>query len=132
MNLQIESFTPSPTPSITFRFTVTHEMSSINRTLHGGCAITLVDELTTILLAAMSRPGFYSQYGVSTGLRTSFLRPVKRGSSVRAVCELVHMGGRQAFLQTRMLEVDGGGGERLCLVAEHEKANTDSVGETRL
>ncbi|KAH8434066.1 PaaI family thioesterase [Aspergillus melleus] len=129
MHLRIEDFSLEPTPSVTFRFTVTLEMSNINKTMHGGCAITLVDELTTILLAAMSKPGLYSRYGVSKGLRTSFLRPIARGAEVRAVCELTYMGEKQAFLQTRMFEVDGG---RLCLLAEHEKVNTDSQAQAKL
>ena len=129
MSLHIEKFTLDPTPSITFRFVVTHEMSNINKTLHGGCAVTMVDELTTILLAAMSKPGLYSRYGVSKGLKTSFLRPMNRGAEIRAVCELVHMGAKQAFLQTKMFEVDGG---ELCLIAEHEKTNTDPPVQSKL
>lgn len=90
--------------------------------LHGGCAATLIDVLSTTILLGMSEPGKFSLGGVSRNLKVTYLRPVPTGTEVRLVCELVHVGKRLALLRA---EIQKAGSGDLCVVGEHEKANTD-------
>ncbi|PLB51974.1 thioesterase family protein [Aspergillus steynii IBT 23096] len=121
-NLRIESTSPSPTPSITFRLTITAEMLNGGGALHGGCASTLIDDLTTVFLAAVSRPGLYSQYGVTRNIRVAFFEPLVKGGDVRVVCGIEHVGRRLVLLGARVYDARG----RICVMGENEKVNTDS------
>jgi acyl-coenzyme A thioesterase PaaI-like protein len=60
--------------------------------------------------------------GVSRNLRVTYLRPVPRDLEVRLVCEVIHMGKRLALLRAEISRADTGD---VCVVGEHEKANTD-------
>lgn len=94
--------------------------------LHGGCAATLIDNLSTTILVGVSRPGHFSLGGVSRNLKVTYLRPVPQDTAIRIICELVHAGKRLALLRAEIRRVDN---DDLCVVGEHEKANTDP--ETR-
>lgn len=97
--------------------------------LHGGCAATLIDILSTTILLGVSRPGVFALGGVSRHLKTTYLRPVPVGCEVRMRCEVVQVGRRLAFLRAEMGRVDTG---EVCVLGEHEKANTDPEPEGRL
>lgn len=97
--------------------------------LHGGCAATLVDVLSTVILLGVSSPGQFSLGGVSRNLKITYLRPVPRDTEVRLTCELVHAGRRLALLRVEITRVDNG---NLCVVGEHEKANTDPEVDQRI
>lgn len=71
----------------------------------------------------MSRPGHFAFGGVSRNLKVTYLRPVPRDTEIRLTCELVHVGRRLALLRAEIRRVDTGA---LCVVGEHEKANTDA------
>lgn len=90
--------------------------------LHGGCAATLIDVLSTTILLGMSSPGRFGLGGVSRNLKVTYLRPVPRDTEIRLNCVLVHVGKRLALLRAEITRIDDGG---LCVVGEHEKANTD-------
>lgn len=90
--------------------------------LHGGCTATLIDILSTTILLGMSRQGVFALGGVSRHLKTTYLRPVPQGTEVRLTCTLVQMGKRLAFLRAEISRVDNGD---ICVLGEHEKANTD-------
>ncbi|PLB45594.1 thioesterase [Aspergillus steynii IBT 23096] len=123
-NARIESVSTgagSP-PSVTFRFTVTEDMCNYTRHLHGGCVSTVIDTLSTLFVAALSKPGLYSLGGVSRHLHTTYLRPVPVGSEVRLVCSLKHAGKKLVLLKANLHRVDDGG---LCVIGVNEKANTD-------
>lgn len=96
-------------------------MLNVAKALHGGCATTLIDDLTTVLLAAISKPGLYSQYGVSRNIRVAFFQPVRVDTEVRVVCKAEHVGRRLVLLGAKIY---GGNGE-LCISGENEKMNTD-------
>jgi acyl-coenzyme A thioesterase 13 len=97
--------------------------------LHGGCAATLIDVLSTTILLGVSRPGRFALGGVSRNLKVTYLRPVPEGAEIRLVCVLVHAGKRLALLRAEIQRVDNGD---LCIVGEHEKANTDPEADGKL
>lgn len=90
--------------------------------LHAGCAATYIGPLTSILLVGLSRPGFYSQFGVGRSLNVTLFRPISEGKDVRIVCSVINVGKRMATLKTEIYRVDTG---KLCIVGVHEKMNTD-------
>lgn len=120
--MHIESVNIGPPPRVSFRFTITPEMCNNNGDLHGGCATTCIDALTSVLIATISQPGFYSLFGVSRNLSATFFRPVPRGTDVRLVCNVVNAGKRMAALRAKLHRVDTG---ELCVMGENDKVNTD-------
>ncbi|OXV11699.1 hypothetical protein Egran_00543 [Elaphomyces granulatus] len=118
----LESATEGPPARVTYRFTVTPDMTNRLGTLHGGCAATLIDTLSTCILEGVSKPGIFSLGGVTRNLKLTYLRPVPLSSEARLICEVVHVGRRLALLKAEIRKVDNGD---LCVVGEHEKANTD-------
>lgn len=128
-SLRIESYTEQPSPTVTFYFRTIPEMCNFTENLHGGCAATLIDGLTTVLLGAVSRPGFFSHGGVSRNLRVTYFRAIRAGTVVKMVCELVHVGGRLALLRAQMYNDETG---ELCIAGENEKANSDMRSESKM
>jgi acyl-coenzyme A thioesterase 13 len=90
--------------------------------LHGGCSATLVDILTSTILVGVGKPGVFGYGGVSRGLRLTYLRPVPAGTNIRLICEVVQIGKRMALTRAEISRADDG---IVCVVGEHEKANTD-------
>lgn len=97
--------------------------------LHGGCAATLIDILSTVILLAKSRPGVFALGGVSRLLKTTYLRPVPQDTEIRLRCTLVQVGRRLAYLRAEILRADNGD---LCVLGEHDKANTDPEADEKL
>ncbi|KAJ5334092.1 hypothetical protein MYU51_004511 [Penicillium brevicompactum] len=128
-NLRFESATRGPPATVTFLFKVTPEMSNGMGNLHGGCAATLIDVLSTTILLGLSSPGKFALGGVSRNLRVTYLRPVPTDMEVRLVCEVVHVGKRLALLRAEIQRAEGGD---VCVVGEHEKANTDPEVDQRI
>ncbi|KAJ5731929.1 Thioesterase superfamily [Penicillium malachiteum] len=121
-SLRFESASQGPPAKVSFTFTVTRPLCNTLGSLHGGCAATLVDILSTTILMGVSRPGRFGFGGVSRNLRLTYLRPVPLGSEARVMCEVMHVGKRLALLRAEIQKADTGD---ICVVAEHEKANTD-------
>ncbi|KAA8650624.1 hypothetical protein EYZ11_002753 [Aspergillus tanneri] len=121
-NLRFESATRGPPARVSFLFKVSPGMCNLFGSLHGGCAATLIDNLSTTILMGVSKPGYFSIGGVSRNLRVTYLRPVPLDTEARLVCEVVQVGRRLAFLKAEISRVDNGD---LCIVGEHEKVNTD-------
>ncbi|EAS29230.3 thioesterase [Coccidioides immitis RS] len=108
----------------TFRSVVTLSMCNRLESLHGGCAATLIDVLTSVILLGLGKPGMFSYGGVTRSLDVKYLRPVPEGVEMEIICELVNMGKRLAMLRGEIRRVDNGD---LCVVGMHDKANTDPV-----
>ncbi|KAJ5907629.1 hypothetical protein N7495_000311 [Penicillium taxi] len=121
-NLRFESATRGPPAKVSFLLNIIPELSNPMDNLHGGCAATLIDVLSTSILLAMSKPGRFALGGVSRNLKTTYIRPVPTGSEARIVCEVIHIGKRLALLRAEIQRADTGD---ICVVGEHEKANTD-------
>ncbi|OJJ82382.1 PaaI family thioesterase [Aspergillus glaucus CBS 516.65] len=125
-NLRFESATKGPPPQVSYLLTIPQNLCNYMGNLHGGCTATLIDILSTTILLGMSRPGVFALGGVSRHLKTTYLRPVPQGTEVRLTCTLVQMGKRLAFLRADISRVDNGD---ICVLGEHEKANTDPAEE---
>ncbi|OAT11941.1 thioesterase [Blastomyces gilchristii SLH14081] len=121
-HVRYESASHSPRPRVSFLLTVTEPFCNKNGALHGGCATTLIDVTSTGFLIALSKPGYFSQGGVSRTLNVKFVRPAPMGVEVRIVNELVHAGKRMALVRSEISRVDTG---EVCVVGEHDKVNTD-------
>jgi len=120
--VRFESATKGPPARVTYRFTVTPDMTNRLGSLHGGCAATLVDTLSTCILQGVSRPGLFSLGGVTRNLKLTYLRPIPLSTDARLICEVVHVGRRLALVRAEIRRLDNGD---ICVVGEHEKANTD-------
>lgn len=127
--LSFESATQGPPAYASYLLTVSPDLCNYAGNLHGGCAATLIDNLSTMILLGMSKPGKFALGGVSRNLKCTYLRPVPQGSEIRLVCIVVHLGKRLALLRAELYRTDTGG---LCVVAEHEKANTDPETDEKL
>ncbi|CAI7615814.1 unnamed protein product [Penicillium glandicola] len=121
-NLRFESATRGPPATVSFLLTITPALSNYMGNLHGGCAATLIDVLSTTILLGISKPGNFALGGVSRNLKLTYLRPVPTGTEVRLVCEVVHVGKRLALLRAEIQRAES---RDVCVVGEHEKANTD-------
>lgn len=130
-NIRFDSATPAQTNTTTqaktpaqasYILTITPNLCNHFENLHGGCAATIIDILSTTILLAVSRPGVFAMGGVSRHLNLTYLRPAPRGVDVRVRCEVVQIGKRLALLRAQIERVDNGD---VCVVAAHEKVNTD-------
>jgi len=115
--------TTSPVISSTFIYTVQPEHCNGASNLHGGCAASLFDHLTTMPLCFVKEPPTWSLLGVSRTLNVTYLRPVPVGSTVRVVCEIVHVGRRMATIKATMTRESDGAVLAIC---EHGKVSTDA------
>lgn len=122
LGITIESFHRGPTPSVTFRFSITDELYGVRNTIHGGLTGALIDDLSTVLSGAVSQPGLFSQIGASKNLNSTFIRPVSLGEEVRVVCELKYVGKKRVLMRGRLYKIDT---DELCVITENDRANTD-------
>lgn len=95
--------------------TVEHANKSGN--LHGGCACTILDALTSTALVTLAKPGFLDGGHVSRTITMTYLRPVPIGSKVKIVCEAVAAGRSTANVKGEIL-IDG----KVCVTCIHDKA----------
>ncbi|KAH7150043.1 HotDog domain-containing protein [Dactylonectria estremocensis] len=123
-NIKLVSTDPTgPHPSCTFSFVVHPEHCNRLDNLHGGCAASLFDFLTTLPLALINRPGFWHFMGVSRTLNVTYMRPVPAGEEVLIECEIVQAGKKLATLRGVMRRRSD---KALLAVCEHGKVNIDS------
>jgi len=118
-----------PHPRALFLFTVQPEHCNRLDALHGGCAATVFDFCTTLPLALISRPGYWSRLGVSRTLAVTYLRPAARGEAVLVDCEIVQVGRRLCSLRGTMRRRRDG---LVLAVCEHGKFNTDPTASDKL
>lgn len=94
----------------------------MGNTLHGGCAGALIDDLGSVLLGAISKPGLFSRFGATKNLSSTFIRPVSLGEEVRLISELEYIGDKRALMRGKLYRVDT---NELCVITENDRANTD-------
>lgn len=97
-------------------------MCSPYMSLHGGCAATLFDNLTNVTILAAAAPGSYSDSGVSRNLRVTYLEPLPLGTEVRARCQIIKIGRRMVLARAELYNIKT---DKLCVIGEHEKVNSD-------
>ncbi|KAL3459469.1 HotDog domain-containing protein [Aspergillus heterothallicus] len=113
------------TQEITYEFTVQPFMCNKDGNLHGGAASTLCDNLSSTALLTVSKPGFWSNFGVTRTLSTIFYRPLPLGMKATVVCTVLNVGRRMASVRA-VLRDDRG---RDCVFCVHEKVD---VGKSAL
>ncbi|TDZ37715.1 Acyl-coenzyme A thioesterase 13 [Colletotrichum spinosum] len=112
-----------PYPSASFSFTVQPDHCNRGGNLHGGCAATLFDFLTTLPLALVNdKPGFWQFLGVSRTLSCSYLRPAPCGEECVVECEIVQIGRMLCQLRGVLRRKSDG---VIFATCEHHKYNTD-------
>ncbi|KAK1967349.1 thioesterase superfamily protein [Colletotrichum eremochloae] len=122
-SISLLSTSLTPTPSVTFAFTVRPEHCNRSGNLHGGAAATLFDALTTMCLALVNdRPGYWQFLGVSRTLSCSYLRPAPAGEECLVECEIVQVGRLLCHLRGTLRRKRDGSVLATC---EHHKFNTD-------
>lgn len=130
--------TGSSTCTVLYLSTVMPHMCNRLGNLHGGCAATLFDLLTSASLAPVATEGKFAFAGVSRTLSCTYLRPVPEGSKMIVRCEVVAVGARLAAMRgeiRRAVRVRGAGGDEeaagweetgpVMVTCEHGKVNTD-------
>ncbi|KAI5210605.1 hypothetical protein E4T39_00252 [Aureobasidium subglaciale] len=121
--VQLLSVTKSSptTASCTFTFTIPAYYTNGWSNMHGAAQTLIYDNLTTLALAPVSKPGFWMLGGVSRVLDVKYLRPASVGEKVTVECEVVHVGRVQASLRGVMRDSKG----RVLSTCEHDKTNID-------
>lgn len=110
-----------PFPKATFSFTVARIHSNGSPNMHGGAISTLFDWATSMPLALICKPGYWSYLGVTRTLDVTYLRPVPVGSEVIVEAELIHAGRSLSLIRGVMRRQDGA----VLATCEHNKVNTD-------
>jgi uncharacterized protein (TIGR00369 family) len=106
------------TQSTLWTFTCAPELCNKSGNLHGGCAATLLDSLTSTVLLTIARPGYLDGGHVSRTLSCTYLRPVPMGAEVVVECWVVAAGKRTANVRGEIRTKDG----KVCVACVHDKA----------
>jgi acyl-coenzyme A thioesterase 13 len=104
--------------STSWSFIAAPELCNKGGNLHGGCAATLLDSLTSTALLTIARPGFLDGGNVSRTLSCTYLRPVPMGTECVVECRVVAAGKRTANLSGEIKTKDG----KVCVACVHDKA----------
>jgi acyl-coenzyme A thioesterase 13 len=104
--------------STSWSFTAAPELCNKSGYLHGGCAATLLDSLTSAALLTIAKPGFVDGGCVSRTLSCTFLRPVPMGTECVVECWVVAAGKRTANVSGEIRTKDG----KVCVTCVHDKA----------
>lgn len=122
---------PTPTScNATFLLPVTQALCNPMGTLHGGCAATAFDILTSCAIAPLARPDAFSTGGVTRTLNCAYLRPVPEGMTVVMECEVMNLGSRLCHVRATLREARRVGESweacgPVLVTCEHGKVNTD-------
>lgn len=114
-NVQCEEVAPGRT---VFSATITPAMCNKGDNLHGGCATTLLDNLTSTSLLTLAKKGYMDTGTVSRTMNVTMLRPVPVGTKIRIICEAVATGRNLAHCRGQIELLDG----RVAVTLIHDKA----------
>lgn len=106
------------TGKVVFLTTISPAMCNKANNLHGGCATTLLDNLSSSTLVTLAKEGHLDTGSVSRTLVVTLLRPVPEGTKVRIVCEAVSAGKNLALCKGQIELLDG----RVAVTCVHDKA----------
>lgn len=112
-NMQCEEAAPGRT---VFSATITPAMCNKGDNLHGGCATTLLDNLSSTSLLTLATTEYMNS--VSRTMNVTMLRPVPVGTKIRIVCEAVSRGRNLAHCRGQIELLDG----RVAVTLVHDKA----------
>lgn len=105
--------------STLWSFTCAPALCNKSGNLHGGCAATLLDSLTSTALLTIARPGFLDGGHVSRTLSCTYLRPVPMGTECVVECWVVAAGKRTANVRGEIRTKKDG---KVCVSCVHDKA----------
>lgn len=112
------------TRSTLWSFTCAPALCNKGGNLHGGCAATLLDSLTSTALLTIAKPGFLDGGHVSRTLSCTYLRPVPMGAECVVECWVVAAGRRTACVRGEIRLKDPGsndGEDKVCVECVHDK-----------
>lgn len=101
-----------------FEMTVTPSMCNKGGNLHGGCATTILDNLSSTTMLTIASKGFLDAGHVSRTINMTFIRAVPAGTKVRIVAETVAAGKRLAHCKAQIETLDG----NVAVTCTHDKA----------
>ncbi|KAJ6783437.1 hypothetical protein PWT90_01684 [Aphanocladium album] len=111
-----------PHPAVTFSFLVDECHNNATGNMHGGAIATLFDWATSMPLALIAKPGFWSYMGVTRNLAVSYLRPAPVGTECLLEAEVVSAGRSLALLKGTLRRKSDGA---ILATCTHDKVNTD-------
>ena len=82
----------------------------------------VLDNLTSLPIAAVSTEGFWDMGHVSRTINCTYLRPAPEGTTLLVESEVVHLGKNLAQLKGVMRRKEDG---TVCYTCEHGKAKVD-------
>lgn len=108
-----------PEGTVLIELDVDRKFANLNSVLHGGAACTILDNITTLALPPIARPGYWDKFGgVTRTLNISYLKAVPVGTTVRVHAEVVQHGKTMCMIRGRMTSVDS---NTVYCVGEHHK-----------
>ena len=84
-------------------FEVREEMTNPAGIMHGGAIAGIIDEVIGMTTFSLGKKGFY----VAVNLNIDFLRPGKKGETVRTITEIIRDGKTMAHGECKMYNQEG-------------------------
>jgi uncharacterized protein (TIGR00369 family) len=84
-------------------FIVRDEMTNPAGIMHGGAIAAIIDEIIGMTTFSLGKNGFY----VAVNLNIDFLRPGKKGETVRAKTEIIRDGKSMAHAECKIFNQEG-------------------------
>lgn len=103
---------------IEYSVTITPAMCNKGNSLHGGCASTLLDNLTSSTFVTRAGDVYVDTGSVTRTLTITFHRPVPVGTKVRIICEVVNIGRNFAHCKGQIELPDG----KVAITCVHDRA----------
>ncbi|PIL35073.1 hypothetical protein GSI_02861 [Ganoderma sinense ZZ0214-1] len=103
---------------LTYVTTVQEDMINMNRTMHGGCAVYLIDTCSGAALIVLAMATGKPTNSVSQALNTTFHAPAPYGVELEIVNRTTSLGARVVSAVTEIWDVTNG---RLCVTGAHHK-----------
>ncbi|KAI0708037.1 hypothetical protein C8Q76DRAFT_800316 [Earliella scabrosa] len=107
-----------PQARLTYTITVEEDMLNIAGTMHGGCAVYLIDLCSSVALKVLARAQDKPSFFVSQALNTTFHAPAPRGAKLEIVNTTVSLGARTASAVTDIWDMTN---KRLCMTGVHNQ-----------
>lgn len=101
-----------------WEFEVTPSMCNKGGNLHGGCACTILDNLSSTTLITLAKEGFLDAGHVSRTITMTYLRPVPAGTKVKVIADAVAAGKRLAHCKAEIRTMD----DKVAVTCVHDKA----------
>ncbi|KAH9915549.1 uncharacterized protein BXZ73DRAFT_106098 [Epithele typhae] len=103
---------------VTYRLTVAADMLNWNGSMHGGCAVYLIDVCSSAAISLLAMVQKKPWGSVSQALNTSFHAPALAGVTIEVVNTTTASGSRMLSSVTEIWDVTN---SRLCMSGTHHK-----------